>query len=247
MPESGSVRIDQHKGIARLEFSHPKANSLSAEMLDTLTKASSEAAADPKIKVISVESVGQSFCAGANFDEFKRLSTIEEATEFFGRFAALFLVLRSAPKWVVARVHGKAVGGGVGIVAVADYSIGCPATAVSLSEYALGIGPYVIGPVIERRIGVAAFASMALDCQWRDFHWCLERGLLDASADDERGLLSDHEELLHTLSLRSVAATAMLKKTAWQGFEHWDQLLYARAKISAELLIASRSLSGEDR
>lgn len=246
MSETGSVAIEHSDGVARIVFTHPKANSLPASLLDALIDSFRQATALPEVRVILLESEGSTFCAGASFEEFEKLSSLEEAESFFARFATLFLVLKQCPKWVIAKVQGKAVGGGVGLVAAADYSVGAPEVAVRLSEYALDIGPYVIGPIIERRIGVAAFSSMALDCEWRDSNWCVQRGLLDVVADSREALDTHCDELLVTLAARSALATTTLKSCSWEQTEHWQQLLYVRARMSAELLIAKKTKESKE-
>lgn len=246
MSEPGSVRIEQQDGVARIEFSHPKANCLTTELLEFLVQSVREANALAKVQVISLESPGSTFCAGASFEEFNALSGVEEAESFFGRIASLFLTLRSSSKWVVVRADGKAVGGGVGLIAIADYALGGPETAVQLSEYALGIGPYVIGPVVARRIGSQAFASMALDCQWRDANWCSQRGLIDSLGENAQDVEARYQSLLTHLSERSPIATASLKRIAWEDTAHWEELLYARARTSAELLIASKAKAAKE-
>ena len=241
MPSKGVVRIDDSSGIARIEFSHPKANSLPASLLDQLIEAFAQVSANPKVKAVLLGSEGKTFCAGASFDEFNQLSSVQEAEKFFARFAKLFLAMKQCPKWVLGRVQGKAVGGGVGLVAALDYAIASTDFFACLSEYALDIGPYVIGPVIERRIGPAAFASMALDCKWRDSHWCLERGLVDVVVDESDMLAQHCDELLSTLSTRCPKATETLKKVAWEQSADLGELMNRRAKTSAELLMAKKS------
>jgi methylglutaconyl-CoA hydratase len=149
--------------------------------------------------------------------------------------------MRSSPKFVVARVHGKAVGGGVGLVAAADYAFGTQGSALRLSEFEIGLGPFVIGPAVERKIGVAQFSAMAIDCAWRDPDWARQHGLFQSICQDTPELNRVVEEFALELSKRNPAATAALKQALWAGTEHWPQLLADRARNSANLVVAKNS------
>ena len=148
--------------------------------------------------------------------------------------------MKACPKFIVTRVQGKAVGGGVGVVAGSDYVVATSAAAVRLSEFELGIGPFTVGPAVERKVGKAAFAAMSIDCDWRDAAWCKAHGLFTEVVDDIAALDAKVSELATKLSDASPAATKELKAVTWEGAENWETLLPARAKISGELLMAKK-------
>ena len=178
-PEAGTLTVHTARGIATIEFGHPKGSSLPATLLRAITSAVDAAAADSAARVLVIRSREPGpFCAGASFDELRGIQDRAAGTEFFMGFARLILAMRRCPKFVIARVHGKAVGGGIGVIAAADYAIAAPFAAVRLSELAVGIGPFVVGPVIERKIGHGAFQTLAIDAaSWRDAAWAERHAL----------------------------------------------------------------------
>jgi methylglutaconyl-CoA hydratase len=234
---SGELTINVEDGIARLCFSHPKANSLPAILLNKIAEAIESLSANSEVRVILIESAGDgAFCAGASFEEFQKISNVAEGEQFFLGFAKVLMAIRSSSCFVVSRVQGKVVGGGVGIVAACDYSIATSESAVKLSEFALGIGPFTIGPAVERKIGVAAFSQMSIDVAWRSALWAQEHGLYSALCDDTKQLDSAVDELLTKLAEASAAATSAMRSMFWEGTENWNTLLPERARISGELL-----------
>ena len=177
------------------------------------------------------------FCAGASFDELRSITSEEEGKEFFSGFA------RSSWRCAAARdhlgrIHGKAVGGGVGLVAATDYAFALASSSVRLSELAVGIGPFVVGPAIERKIGRAAFAAMAIDADWRDAAWCEQHGLYTRVMDTEAGLDSVLPAFAHRLAGLNPEALSQLKRVLWEGTQHWDTLLFDRADISGRLVLS---------
>ncbi len=239
---NGEIQLAVEDGIARLCFSHPKANSLPASLLSTFAESIRKLDKDDSVRVILIESAGDgAFCAGASFEEFKKISTKEEGTQFFMGFARVLLAIRACTCFVVTRVQGKVVGGGVGIVAASDYSLAVPAAEIKLSEFALGIGPFTIGPAVERKIGAAAFSQMSIDTEWRSASWGLQRGLYARLCEDREQLDASVDELLSTLAASSAQATAAMRAMFWEGTENWDSMLPARARVSGELLAAGKS------
>lgn len=225
--------------IGRIEFSSTKANALSSAMLKQLTEQIAAYSSDPAIRVIVLQSAGDgAFCAGALFDELKSISTPKEAEQYFFGFGRLMLAIRDSQKFVVGRVQGKAVGGGVGIVAACDYAIGLSQAAFRLSELEVGIGPFVIGPAVERKIGLGAFSALSIDTSWRDASWASRHGLLCEIEDSIEALDKKLEQLLAKLISFSPQATAELKKVLWAGTENWPQLLLERAGASGKLWLA---------
>ena len=169
----GYVKRELHKGITSIEFFHPQSNSLPGKILLDLAVAINHAGHDPDTAVIILRSAGEkSFCAGASFDELVSIKTEAEGLKFFSGFAHVINAMRSCPKFIIGRIHGKVVGGGVGMAASVDYAIATEAAEIKLSELAIGIGPFVVGPAVERKIGTAAFSALAIDATgWRNAEW----------------------------------------------------------------------------
>ncbi|MBA2688062.1 MAG: enoyl-CoA hydratase/isomerase family protein [Gemmatimonadaceae bacterium] len=239
MTESGKVRSTIADGIATITFSHPKGNSLPGALLKALAAAVSDAGKDPSARVIVLRSDGEgAFCAGASFTELQGISNEAQGLEFFSGFANLILAMIRAPKFIVTRVQGKTVGGGVGIVAASDYAIGARSASVRLSELAVGIGPFVVGPVIEKKIGLAAFSALAVDADWRDAEWAERHGLFAAVANDAAQLDRDIAARTTVLSASSPEAMSRLKQAFWAGTESWDDLLRTRAAASGTLVLS---------
>lgn len=236
---TGFVRTSTSDAIGTISFHHPKGNSLPGSLLRELMEAVDRLGFDKAVNVIVLRSEGTGpFCAGASFDEFTSIQDAEAGRQFFMGFARLILAMRRCPKFIVARVHGKCAGGGVGIVAAADYSLAMVSAAVRLSELAVGIGPFIVGPVIERRIGSGPFSGMAVDAEWRDAHWAERHGLYSRLCDVQTELDAHVDSLAHTLTRSNPEAMAELKRTFWAGTEHWDELLPERAKLSGRLVLS---------
>src|SRR6201988_592405 len=177
--ENGYVKSQIENGIATVTFFHPQSNSLPGEILRALAKEIEKVGNEPNAKVIVLKSEGdKAFCAGASFDELIAIKDIETGLKFFSGFAAVINAMRKAPKFVIAPVQGKAVGGGVGIASAADYTFAVDAASVKLSELAVGIGPFVVGPAVERKVGTSAFSSMSINAtEWQTAQWAREKGL----------------------------------------------------------------------
>ena len=236
---SGFVRATTANGIGTLSFFHPKGNSLPATMLRELAEGVDRLGFDKSAHVIVLRSEGTGpFCAGASFDEFTKIDTAEAGRQFFMGFANLILAMRRCPKFIIVRVHGKCAGGGVGIVAAADYSLAMISASVRLSELAVGIGPFIVGPVIERRIGSGPFSALAVDADWRDAQWAERHGLYSRLCDVQTELDAHMDSLAHTLARSNPEAMAELKQTFWAGTDHWTELLPERARMSGKLVLS---------
>jgi len=238
-PNSGTVATDIKDGIGSISFYHPKKNSLSKPLLQSLSSAIRKLGADAGARVVVLRSEGDGiFCAGASFSDLSLLKQPGEAKAFFVEVAEAILAMKGCPKPIIARVQGKAVGGGVGLVAACDYALALNSAAVRLSELELGIGPFVVGPVIERKIGRAAFAAMGLDTGWREAAWARQQGLYVDIFASVTELDTAVTALAAKLANGSVAAMTQLKSILWEGTENWDQLLATRAEISGRLLLS---------
>lgn len=236
----GYVRHDIHHGIATIEFHHPSSNSLPGAILKDLARIINDIGIDAQVKVIVLQSAGdKAFCAGASFDELTAIQTKEQGLEFFSGFAHVVNAMRKCHKFIIGRVQGKAVGGGVGLIAATDYAIAKDDAAVKLSELAVGIGPFVVGPAVERKIGLSAFSQLAIDAsEWRSADWAKKHGLyaeLHHSIDEVDDAV---KSLADRLSHSSPDAVAALKKVFWQGTDDWDTLLTERAAISGRLVLS---------
>jgi methylglutaconyl-CoA hydratase len=240
MTDSGTVVLQTSNGVGTIVFEHPASNSLPGELLSAIAASIDQAGKDSNCAVIVLKSGGdRAFCAGASFDELIAIGNKEQGLEFFSGFSKVILAIRRCPKFVVCSVQGKAVGGGVGIAAAADYAVATKHAAVKLSELAIGIGPFVVGPAVERKVGLSAFQTLAIDAtKWFSAKWALDHGLYAELHETVEALDADVERLSSQLAKSSPAAMAQLKKAAWSGTEHWETLLPHRAAISGELVLS---------
>jgi len=237
---SPEITLTRKNNISTIEFYHPKGNSFPSSQLKRLTGVINEAGNDTESRVIVLKSRGNAaFCAGASFDELLEIKDYAEGKEFFMGFARVINAMRLCPKLTIVRVQGKVVGGGVGLAAAADYTLAAKNASVKLSELALGIGPFVVGPAVERKIGIAAFGALAIDARnWRGAKWARQKGLYMNIYDSITGLDEAVEKLADDLSESSPEAMSALKRVLWQGTDHWDKLLEERAEISGRLVLS---------
>jgi methylglutaconyl-CoA hydratase len=238
--KGGHLRTETHNGITTIEFFHPKSNSLPGKLLEELANAIHGAGNEDDTRVIILSSAGEkAFCAGAAFDELTAIKTSEQGFDFFSGFADVINAMRKCPKFIIARVHGKCVGGGVGIVAAADYAIATDSAEIRLSELAIGIGPFVVGPAVERRIGTSAFSHLAIDAgMWRSADWAKRKGLFAELHSSVVDMDEAIRRLSGALSHSNPEAMAGMKKIFWKDCDHWDQLLPERAAVSGKLVLS---------
>lgn len=238
--ENGFVKTNIENGIAYITFFHPQSNSMPGVLLRQLASEIEAAGKNDEAKVIVLKSEGdKAFCAGASFDELISIKDLETGTIFFSGFAGVINAMRKAPKFVIARVQGKAVGGGVGIASAADYTFAVDAASIKLSELAVGIGPFVVGPAVERKVGTSAFSQLTINAtEWQTASWAREKGLyadLFASVEEmDKGI----NALATKLAGSNPEAMMMLKKIMWEGTENWDTLLIERAGMSGRLVLS---------
>jgi methylglutaconyl-CoA hydratase len=237
---TGNLQAKFKNGISEIIFSHPQSNSLPGELLRKLAKEIEKAADDQATKVIILRSEGEkAFCAGASFDELLSIKTFDQGKIFFSGFAAVINAIRKAPKFVIARVQGKAVGGGVGLASAADITFAHESASVKLSELAVGIGPFVVGPAVERKIGTAAFSELTINAtEWRPATWAKEKGMYAEVYPTITELDNAINSLAEKLLQSNPAAMSMLKKVFWEGTDHWDKLLDERAAMSGKLVLS---------
>lgn len=234
------VKSHIENGMGTIEFFHPASNSLPGLILDQLAQAIEDLGKHPDVKVIILKSGGEkAFCAGASFDELISINDETTGKKFFSGFAKVINAIRTNDKLVITRVQGKAVGGGVGIIAASDYVVAIDTASVKLSELAVGIGPFVVGPAVERKIGLSAFSQLTIDAtSWRSAHWAKEHGLYAEVYSDMPSVDSAVYALAEKLGKSNPEAMLQLKGIFWQGTEHWDELLAERAAISGELVLS---------
>ena len=234
----GTVNLEIINSVGYITFFHPSSNAMPGSLLKELADTLQQAGNDDNIKSIVLQSEGRTFCAGASFDELMALDNLDQAVEFFMGFARVINTMRKLPKFVITKVQGKAVGGGVGLIAASDYSLASVQAAVKLSELSIGIGPYVIAPAVLRKIGIAAFSELSIDATtWHTAYWAREKGLFAKVYDTNDELNNEVEILTEKLASYDPEATRLLKQELWSGTENWDNLLAEKAKISAHLVL----------
>mgnify|MGYP002634038168 CR=1 FL=1 len=239
--EQGFVEFNiSNTGIGTIEFGHPLSNSLPGKILKKLADTINELSNNNEVKVIIIKSNGEkAFCAGASFDELIDIDNMEKGEVFFSGFANVINACRTSEKLILGRVHGKAVGGGVGIAAAVDYCFATKNADIKLSELAVGIGPFVVGPVIERKIGLSAMSQLAINAtEWRPASWAHKKGLYSDVYENETEMDDAISKLALKLSSSNTEAMRKLKQIFWEGTEHWDITLRDRAEISGTLVLS---------
>ena len=238
--QNGSLYTNIQNSIATIEFGHPASNSFPSELLERLTKELISVGSNDAVSVIVLKSEGEkAFCAGASFDELVAISSLEEGKQFFSGFANVINAMRTCGKLIIGSVQGKTVGGGVGLAAACDYVLATESAAIKLSEFTIGIGPFVIEPAVTRKIGVAGTAELTLDAtNWKNAYWAKEKGLYARVFESQKEL--DEEVIFFSEKLASYNPEALveMKKALWQGTEGWNNLLAERAAVSGELVLS---------
>ncbi|MCX6150499.1 MAG: enoyl-CoA hydratase/isomerase family protein [Ignavibacteriales bacterium] len=240
MKEEGNVQLELKDGIGTITFFNSKGNSLHKSLLHQLTDSIIKFGQHSLCKVILLKSGGSgSFCTGASLDELAELKYYENSKEFFHGFAKLIFAMINSGKFIITRVQGKAVGGGVGIIAASDYALALDTASIKLSELDLGIGPFVISPIVERKIGIAASSAMTIDTGWRDAGWAKHFGLYANTFSTLQELDEATNQLVENLSKKSPEAMTHLKSILWNDKEELKKLLEDRAEISAKLILSN--------
>ena len=237
---NGSLYTKIENKIATVEFGHPASNSFPGELLQRLTDEFNKLSDHPEVSIIILKSEGEgAFCAGASFDELLAVSNLEEGAIFFAGFANVINAMRNCSKLIIGRIHGKAVGGGVGLASACDYALATEGSAIKLSEFTIGIGPFVIAPAVERKMGKAALAEMTLAAhEWKNAYWAKEKGLYAKVFENVKELDNELEIFSSKLASYNPEALNEMKKVLWEGTENWGTLLAERAKISGRLVLS---------
>ncbi|MGN6298566.1 MAG: enoyl-CoA hydratase/isomerase family protein [Ginsengibacter sp.] len=236
---NGYVTSHTEHGITTIEFFHPQGNSLPGKLLSALAQ-EIHYAGTHDAKVVILRSGGNgAFCGGASFDELIAVKNEKEGMEFFLGFANVINAMRNCNKFIIGRIHGKCVGGGVGLAAAVDYAIAVKESEVRLSELSLGIGPFVVGPAIERKIGTSGFSQLSIDATlWRNADWAKHKGLFAEVHQSVQNMDEAVYRLAESLAHSNADAIAEMKKMFWHGTENWDTLLRERAAISGRLILS---------
>lgn len=237
---NGSLYTHIQNNIATVEFFHPASNSFPSELLERLTNAFNELSDNNDVKVIVLKSEKEgAFCAGASFDELVAISNFEEGKQFFLGFANVINAMRNCSKLIIGRIQGKTVGGGVGLAAACDYCLATVQASIKLSELSIGIGPFVIEPAVERKIGLAALSELTLDAtSWQNAYWAKEKGLYAKVLETIEELDKEVDNLAIKLASYNSDALIEMKKILWKNTDNWSSLLEKRAEISGKLVLS---------
>lgn len=225
------------QGLTTITFGHPAHNALPSRLLAQLAEKITQAGDDPATRLILLQSEGEgTFCAGANFDELLAITDEASGKQFFTGFANVINAMRTAPRLIVGRVLGKAVGGGVGLIAACDYVFAAEKAAVRLSEVSINIGPFVIAPAVERKVGISAFTELTLNPGvFFDVQWAKRHDLFHTVKADTEHVDQAIREFCERIITKNPEALSELKRTLWHGTKHWDELLDKQAAISGRL------------
>lgn len=237
----GYVNVNtDDKGIATIAFFHPAQNSLPTALLDLLASSIQKAGCDDQTRVIILKSDGdRTFCAGANFDELLQIKDLDEGMAFFSGFAKVINACRTSQKMIIGRVHGKAIGGGIGIASACDHCFATANASIKLSELSIGIGPFVIEPAVSRKMGISAFSQLALSAgEFYTAQWAKDKGLFAEVFDTVEEMDAAIAASATKMAIWNPDALSALRKTLWHGTDDWDTLLTDRAAISGDLVLS---------
>ena len=234
------VNLEIENGIGTIEFFHPQSNSLPSHILSQLAETVTAASDNGEVKVIILRSGGdRAFCAGASFDELMAIKDENQGKQFFSGFADVINAARKCPKFIIGRVQGKSVGGGVGMASATDYCFATKHASIKLSELAIGIGPFVVGPAIERKISISAFSQLTINAtEWHSAEWAKEKGLFAEVHETTEKMDASIAKLADKLSSSNPDSMRGLKQVMWEGTDHWDTLLIDRAAMSGKWVLS---------
>lgn len=184
--ETLHIAVDQ-RGVARLTMTRPEVfNAFNETMIDEMAQALGRLTADPHVRIIVLAGAGKAFSAGADLQWMKRAAeaTQEANLEDARRFAGMLQALADCPKPTLARVHGLALGGGVGLAAACDIALATPDAKFAVSEARFGILPAVIGPYVINAVGPRQARRLALTASRIPASEALALGLVQEVAED---------------------------------------------------------------
>ena len=234
------VKQTNKNSVGYIEFFHPAHNSLPGNLLSELARSITNAGEDDSIKVIVLKSGGdRTFCAGASFEELASIDDDETGKVFFSGFANVINAMRKCPKFIIGRIQGKTVGGGVGLASATDYCMATKFASIKLSELNVGIGPFVVGPAVQRKLGLSAMSQIAMDANtFYSAEWAKNKGLFTEVYETTEALDEAVIAFAENLCTYNPKAMVEMKTMFWRGTEDWDQLLIQRAKISGRLVLS---------
>lgn len=234
-----SIHSEIKNKIGYITFFHPAGNSFPSSQLQKLVNVIQELDVNETVSIIVLQSEGTAFCSGASFDELLDIKDAPSGEKFFSGFAQVINTMRKCSKLIIGKTQGKAVGGGVGLLAACDYVVATPESAIKLSELTIGIGPFVIEPAVSRKIGKTAMSELALTANdWKDAGWAFEKGLY-AQLVTKENLDAATVSFATQLASYNPEALLAMKNVFWEGTSHWETLLPERAKISGKLVLSS--------
>ena len=238
--QEGHVSTTLENGLATVEFGHPSSNALPGTILAKLAETITQLSSDDTCNLILLKSSGnRAFCAGASFDELIAINNIEDGNLFFSGFAKVINACRTCTKLIIGRIHGKAVGGGVGIASAVDYAFATEAASIKLSELAVGIGPFVVGPAVEKKSSVSAYSTLSINAtKWFTASWAREKGIYSEVYDTNEEMDQEINKLAENLTNSNPEAMKKLKEAIWSNTDHWDELLEKRAEYSGQLVLS---------
>lgn len=241
--ENGSLYTNIENKIATITFGHPASNSFPSVLLQRLTDELNNLSKNNEVSVIVLKSEGKRvFCAGASFNELIEIKSLQEGKDFFLGFANVINAMKNCSKLIIGRVQGKAVGGGVGLVAACDYALATEQASIKLSEFTIGIGPFVIAPAVERKIGNGALAELTLDAtHWKNAYWAKDKGLYARVFEKISELDKEVMLLTEKLANYNPEALSKMKEILWENTNHWSKLLAERAEVSGKLVLSEFS------
>jgi len=234
------VKLNVEDGIGTIEFFHPQSNSLPGEILQKLADTITETGNNNEVLVVVLKSGGdRTFCAGASFDELLAIEDENQRKQFFSGFANVINAARKSPKFIIGRIQGKTVGGGVGMASATDYCFATKFASIKLSELAIGIGPFVVGPPIERKIGLSAYTQLTINAtEWHSAEWAKEKGLFAEVYETAKEMDVAILTLVEKLASSNPDSMRALKQVMWEGTDHWDSLLIKRAAMSGKFVLS---------
>ncbi len=238
--EGAYINLSIENFIGTITFSNPKHNALPSHLLKELAQTIMDAGANDEVKVIVLKSAGdRTFCAGASFNELIKINDMQTGKAFFSGFANVINAMRTCGKLVIGRIQGKTVGGGVGLAAACDYTLGTKYAAIKLSELSIGIGPFVIEPAVTKKMGQTAMSEMTINAeQFYDAQYAKNNQLYANVFETIEELDEAVINLANKLASYNPEALLEMKKVLWKPYSNWDNLLIERAEISGKLVLS---------
>ncbi|NYZ63156.1 enoyl-CoA hydratase-related protein [Luteimonas deserti] len=240
--------LERHGAVARLRLDRPELhNAFDADLIQRLTSALEELAHDAAIRVVVLEGGGASFSAGADLNWMRGMASASEAANRDDALALarLMRTLDELPKPTIARVHGAAFGGGVGLVACCDIAIGVPAAKFGLTESRLGLLPAVISPYVIAAIGARQARRWFASAEVFDADEALRIGLLHAVVEADRldEAVQRQVALLLKAGPHAAADAKRLVRTVASTSER-DRLDHDNAALIAALRVSAEGQEG---